>query len=140
VVLRRRAGNLIIGALCLYGLSVVVFGISTWLPLSFAALMVYGAMDSLNAVIRHSMTQSRTPNDKLGRVMAVSSTFTMAANTLGQFESGVMAALLGVVPSVLVGGIGAIAIALLWTRLFPELWRVQSVIPENEERVVRDGA
>jgi MFS family permease len=139
VALRRRAGNLIIGAICLYGISVLVFGISTWLPLSFAALMVYGAMDSLNAVIRHSMTQSRTPNDKLGRVMAVSSTFTMAANTLGQFESGVMAALLGVVPSVLAGGIGAIAIALLWTRLFPELWQVQSVIPdkEEEERVAR---
>jgi MFS family permease len=133
VVLRRRTGHLIIGAICLYGVSVLVFGISTWLPLSFAALMVYGAMDSLNAVIRHSMTQSRTPNDKLGRVMAVSSTFTMAANTLGQFESGVMAALLGVVPSVLVGGIGAIAIALLWTRLFPELWQVQSVVPDREE-------
>jgi|tagenome__1003787_1003787.scaffolds.fasta_scaffold20960111_2 MFS family permease len=139
VALRRRAGNLIIGAICLYGISVLVFGVSTWLPLSFAALMVYGAMDSLNAVIRHSMTQSRTPNDKLGRVMAVSSTFTMAANTLGQFESGVLAALLGVVPSVLAGGIGAIAIALLWTRLFPELWQVQSVIPDKEEeaRVAR---
>ncbi len=132
VALRRRAGNLIIGAICIYGFSVLVFGISTWLPLSFAALMVYGAMDSLNAVIRHSMTQSRTPNDKLGRVMAVSSTFTSAASTLGQFESGVMAVIFGVVPSVLIGGVGAIAIALLWTRLFPELWRVQSVIPEEK--------
>jgi predicted MFS family arabinose efflux permease len=133
VVLRRRAGRLIIGAICVYGFSVLVFGISTWLPLSFAALMVYGAMDSLNAVIRHSMTQSRTPNDKLGRVMAVSSTGTSAANTLGQFESGVMAAIFGVVPSVLIGGVGAIAIALLWIPLFPELWRVQSVTPTKEE-------
>jgi MFS family permease len=133
VVLRRRAGRLIIGTICVYGFSVLVFGISTWLPLSFAALMVYGAMDSLNAVIRHSMTQSRTPNDKLGRVMAVSSTGTSAANTLGQFESGVMAAIFGVVPSVLIGGVGAIAIALLWIPLFPELWRVQSVTPTKEE-------
>lgn len=133
IALRRGTGKLVIAALSVYGISVLVFGISTWLPLSFAALMVYGAMDSFQAVVRHSMTQSRTPNDKLGRVMAVSSTFTMSANTLGQFKSGVMAALLGVVPSVLVGGIGAIAVALLWTRLFPELWRVQSVVPDKDE-------
>jgi MFS family permease len=120
-----------IGAICLYGLSVLVFGISTSLLLSLAALTVYGAMDSINAVIRHSLVQSRTPNDTLGRVMAVSSLFTNSGSTLGQFESGVLAALVGIVPSVLIGGFGAIAIALLWTRVFPELWRVQSVIPEK---------
>lgn len=135
--LRQNSGKLIICALCLYGFSVLVFGISNWLPLSFAALMVYGAMDTLNAVIRQSMIQSRTPNDKLGRVMSVSSMFTSSASTLGQFESGVMAAIFGVVPSVLIGGFGAIAIALLWIKLFPELWRVQSVVPEKEEGVAR---
>jgi MFS family permease len=134
IPLRRRAGQMMIGAICLYGLSVLVFGISTSLLLSFAALMIYGAMDSVNAVIRHSLVQSRTPNDTLGRVMAVSSLFTNSGSTLGQFESGALAALVGVVPSVLIGGVGAIAIALLWTRVFPELWRVQSVIPETEER------
>jgi MFS family permease len=134
VSLRRGGGQLIIGAICLYGLSVLVFGISTSLLLSFAALMVYGAADSVNAVIRHSLVQSRTPNDKLGRVMAVSSLFTSSANTLGQFESGALAALVGVVPSVLFGGFSAIAIALLWTRLFPELWHMQSVVPEKEDR------
>lgn len=133
ISLRRNSGRLIIGAICIYGVSVLVFGVSTWLPLSCLALMVYGAMDSLNAVIRHSITQSRTPNEKLGRVMAVSATATSSANTLGQFESGVMAAIFGVVPSVLIGGVGAIAIALLWIRLFPELWRVQNVIPTKEE-------
>ncbi len=132
--LRRNSGKLIVCALCIYGFSVLVFGISNWLPLSFAALMVYGAMDTLNAVIRQSMIQSRTPNDKLGRVMSVSSMFTSSASTLGQFESGVMAAIFGVVPSVLIGGFGAIAIALLWIKLFPELWRVQSVVPEKEDR------
>jgi MFS family permease len=133
--LRRNSGKLIICALCIYGFSVLVFGISSWLPLSLAALMVYGAMDTLNAVIRQSMIQSRTPNDKLGRVMSVSSMFTSSASTLGQFESGVMAAIFGVVPSVLIGGFGAIAIALLWIKLFPELWRVQSVVPEKGDRV-----
>ena len=92
-------------------------------------------MDAVNTIIRHSMTQSRTPNDKLGRVLSVASLFTSSATSLGQFKAGVLAALLGVVPSVLVGGVGAIAVGLIWIRLFPELWRVQSVIPdENEER------
>ncbi|HET7679610.1 MAG TPA: MFS transporter [Xanthobacteraceae bacterium] len=135
--LRRNSGKLIISALCIYGFTVLVFGISNWLPLSLAALMVYGAMDTLNAVIRQSMIQSRTPNDKLGRVMSVSSMFTSSASTLGQFESGVMAAIFGVVPSVLIGGIGAIAIALLWIRVFPELWRVQGVVPEKEDVAAR---
>lgn len=138
--LRRNSGKLIICALCIYGFTVLVFGISSWMPLSLAALMVYGAMDTLNAVIRQSMIQSRTPNDKLGRVMSVSSMFTSSASTLGQFESGVMAAIFGVVPSVLIGGFGAIAIALLWIRLFPELWRVQSVVPEKDDRVTGAGS
>jgi MFS family permease len=135
--LRRDSGKLIICALCVYGFSVLVFGSSSWLPLSFGALMVYGAMDTLNAVIRQSMIQSRTPNEKLGRVMSVSSMFTSSASTLGQFESGVMAAIFGVVPSVLIGGFGAIAIALLWIKLFPDLWRVQGVVPSKEDRVSR---
>jgi MFS family permease len=133
VALRRRTGHILIGAICVYGVSVLVFGVSTTLWLSILALIVYGAMDAVNTIIRHSMTQSRTPNDKLGRVMSVSSLFTSSATTLGQFKAGVLAALLGVVPSVLVGGVGAIAVALIWIRLFPELWRVQSVIPEKEE-------
>ena len=138
--LRRNSGKLIICALCIYGFTVLVFGISSWMPLSLAALMVYGAMDTLNAVIRQSMIQSRTPNDKLGRVMSVSSMFTSSASTLGQFESGVMAAIFGVVPSVLIGGFGAITIALLWIKLFPELWRVQSVVPEKDDRVTGAGS
>jgi MFS family permease len=137
ISLERGAGRLIIGAICVYGCSVLVFGISTWLPLSFLALMFYGAMDSLNAVIRHSITQSRTPDEKLGRVMAVSATATSSANTLGQFETGVMASIFGIVPSVVIGGVGAIAVALLWIRLFPELWRVQNVVPEKDEPAVR---
>ncbi len=114
-------------------MSVLAFGVSTTLWLSILALIVYGGMDAINTIIRHSMTQSRTPNDKLGRVMSVSSLFTGSATTLGQFKAGVLAALIGVVPSVLVGGVGAIAVALIWIRLFPELWQVQSVIPEKAE-------
>ncbi|HZS63863.1 MAG TPA: MFS transporter [Xanthobacteraceae bacterium] len=129
--LQRHVGRILTAAIIMFGLSVIAFGLSRFFLVSLAALMLYGACNSLNVVVRHSLVQTRTPNDTLGRVMAVSSLFSSAAETLGQFESGVMAALLGVVPSVLVGGAGAIGIALLWTRLFPDLWRVQSIIPEK---------
>lgn len=138
VPLRRHTGHILTGSLVIYGMSVLVFGVATTLWLSVLALMVYGAGDAVNTIIRHSMTQSRTPNDKLGRVMSVSSMFTGSATTLGQFKAGVLAALVGVVPSVLIGGVGAIAVALLWIRLFPELWRVQSVIPDKEEERYRE--
>jgi MFS family permease len=140
ISLQRHVGRLVIGAIFIFGCSVLVFGLSTWLPLSCAALMVYGAMDTLQAIIRHSIAQSRTPDEKLGRVSAVSTTATSSANTLGQFESGVMAAIFGVVPSVVIGGFGAIAIALLWIKLFPDLWRLQSAGPDDEQERLRAPA
>lgn len=129
----RNSGKYVVCALGVYGVSVLVFGVSTWLPLSCLALMFYGAMDITNGVIRQSMIQARTPNEKLGRVMSVSNMLTSSANTLGQFESGVMATLLGLVPSVLIGGVAAIGVTILWVKVFPELWNVQSVVPDKEE-------
>ena len=94
-------------------------------------LAITGAADSISVVVRHSLVQTRTPNNMLGRVMAVNSTFTGTTSNLGRFESGAVAALLGVGPAIFVGGIGAAAVAILWIRLFPDFWRVQSVIPEQ---------
>lgn len=131
VALKRRVGEILTVAIVVYGLSVIVFGLSESLLLSLAALTIYGAANSLNVVIRHSLVQTRTPDEMLGRVMSVSSLFSSSAESLGQFESGAAAALLGTVPSVLLGGFSAIAIALLWTRLFPSLWQVQTVAPKK---------
>jgi MFS family permease len=130
--LKRNAGKLMFAAVTVYGLSTIVFGLSSWLWLSMAALAVYGGADAISVVVRHSLVQTRTPNEMLGRVMAVNSLFTGTTSNLGQFESGAVAALLGVVPSVLIGGVGAIMIMFLWTRLFPDLVRVQSVVPEKD--------
>ncbi|MEA2991471.1 MAG: hypothetical protein QOD40_391, partial [Alphaproteobacteria bacterium] len=130
--LKRNAGKLMFAAVTVYGLSTIVFGLSSWLWLSMAALAVYGGADAISVVVRHSLVQTRTPNEMLGRVMAVNSLFTGTTSNLGQFESGAVAALLGVVPSVLIGGVGAIMIVFLWTRLFPDLVRVQSVVPEKD--------
>jgi len=79
----------------------------------------------VSVVIRASLVQIRTPDTMRGRVSAVHSLFTGTSNQLGAFESGLVAALVGTVPSVLLGGIGTIAVAVLWMLLFPELRRVR---------------
>ena len=127
----RHAGRIMIGAVVIYGLATAVFGLSCWLWVSLLMLAITGAADAVSVVVRHSLVQTRTPNEMLGRVMAVNSTFTGTTSNLGQFESGLVAALLGAAPAVVVGGLGAAGLALLWIKLFPDFWRVQSIIPEK---------
>ena len=131
VQINRHAGHIMIGAVFVYGIATMCFGLSSWLPLSMLALGITGAADSVSVVVRHSLVQTRTPNDMLGRVMAVNSTFTGTTSNLGQFQAGAVAALVGAGPGAVIGGRGAAAIAILWIKLFPEFWRVQSVIPEK---------
>ena len=127
----KHAGRIMIGAVVIYGLATAAFGVSSWLWLSMIMLAITGAADAVSVVVRHSLVQTRTPNDMLGRVMAVNSTFTGTTSNLGQFESGMVAALIGAGPAVVVGGLGAASIAVLWIKLFPDFWRVQSIIPEK---------
>ncbi len=127
----KHAGRIMIGAVVIYGLATAAFGFSSWLWLSMIMLAITGAADAVSVVVRHSLVQTRTPNEMLGRVMAVNSTFTGTTSNLGQFESGVVAALIGAGPAVVVGGLGAAGLAVLWIRLFPDFWRVQSIIPEK---------
>jgi hypothetical protein len=127
----RNAGQVMIGSVIIYGLATAVFGLSSALWLSLFALAVTGAADAVSVVVRHSLVQIRTPNDMLGRVAAVNSTFTGTTGSLGQFQSGVVAALVGAGPAAMLGGIGAVALALLWIRLFPDLWRLQSIVAEK---------
>jgi hypothetical protein len=119
----RHAGPVLFGGVLVFGLATVVFGLSTALPLSLAALAVLGAADLLSVVIRHSLVQMRTPDRMRGRVSAAHSLTTGTSNQLGEFESGLLAALFGPVAAVLIGGIGTIVIAAVWMRRFPELRR-----------------
>ena len=118
---QRRAGQVLLGAVALYGAATLGFALSTWLVLSIALLAVSGAADMVSVVIRQSLVQLETPDEMRGRVSAVNAMFIGASNQLGEFESGATAALLGPVGSVVLGGLGSIAIAALWTRLFPAL-------------------
>jgi hypothetical protein len=119
----RHAGAMLFAGVLVFGLATVVFGISTTLPLSLAALAVLGAADLLSVVIRHSLVQIRTPDSMRGRVSAVHSLTTGTSNQLGEFESGLLAALFGPVAAVLIGGIGTIVIVAVWMQRFPELRR-----------------
>ena len=93
--------------------------------LSLLALVIMGAADTMSVVIRFSLVQLATPDEMRGRVGAVNFLFINASNQLGQFESGVTAALFGTMPAALLGGIGTVAVALLWMKLFPSLRNVE---------------
>jgi MFS family permease len=121
----RRAGPVLFAAVFVFGLATLVFGVSTSLHLSLAALVVLGASDLLSVVIRQSLVQIRTPDGMRGRVSAVHSLFTGTSNQLGEFESGLLAALFGAVPAVLIGGAGTLVVAAVWMYRFPELRRFE---------------
>ena len=121
----RRVGLRMFQAVIVFGVATVVFALSHWMWLSIVALAILGAADTISVVIRFSLVQLATPNEMRGRVGAVNFLFINASNYLGQFESGVAAALLGTVASAVLGGVATVAIALLWMKLFPTLREVE---------------
>jgi hypothetical protein len=125
--LEHRIGHVLFAAVAVFGAATVAFAFSTSLVLSIVALAFYGAADAISVVIRHSLVQTRTPNEMLGRVMAVNFMFTGTSGTLGEFRAGAVAALFGAFTSILIGGLGAIAVGLLWMRLFPEIARIDKI-------------
>ncbi|WP_287957296.1 MFS transporter [Achromobacter sp.] len=129
LTLGEHVGRLLFGALLLFGLATTVFGLSTSIPLSVAALVVLGAADAISVVVRSSLVQLNTPDHMLGRVSAVNTLFVSASNQLGEFESGMLAALVGAVPAVVIGGVGTVAVAGLWMWWFPELRKLRSLTP-----------
>lgn len=129
LTLGEHVGRLLFRALLLFGVATTVFGLSTSIPLSVAALVVLGAADAISVVVRSSLVQLNTPDHMLGRVSAVNTLFVSASNQLGEFESGMLAALVGAVPAVVIGGVGTVAVAGLWMWWFPELRKLRSLTP-----------
>lgn len=119
--LQRHAGRRMFQAVALFGLATIGFGLSTSFLFSLACLVVLGAADMVSVVIRQTLVQAETPDAMRGRVAAVNAVFIGASNELGEFESGSVAALIGTVPSVVVGGVGTLLVAALWARWFPAL-------------------
>jgi MFS family permease len=123
--INRRVGMRMFQAVIVFGVATVVFAVSHWMWLSVLALVILGAADVVSVVIRFSLVQLSTPDEMRGRVGAANFLFINASNQLGQFESGVTAALFGAIPAAALGGLGTIAIALLWMKLFPALRDVE---------------
>jgi hypothetical protein len=109
------------GGVAVFGLATIIFAVSKTMALSVSALAVLGGADMISVYVRQTLVQLVTPDHMRGRVAAVSTLFIGASNELGEFESGVVARLLGPVGAVLFGGIGAVIVTGLWARLFPDL-------------------
>jgi MFS family permease len=131
--LKHNVGVKMLVAVVVFGGATLVFGLSQSMPLSLMCLALLGAADMLSVYVRQSLIQLYTPNEMRGRVGAVSSLFVSASNELGEAESGFLAALIGPVTAVVAGGVGAIAVTLLWARIFPELRLARSFeLPNNK--------
>ena len=121
--IRAKAGLFMFGGVAVFGLATIVFGLSNSLWLSVAALAVLGGADMLSVFVRQTLVQLVTPDHMRGRVASVSSVFIGASNELGEFESGVVARILGPVGAAVFGGVGAVTVTGLWAWLFPDLRR-----------------
>jgi hypothetical protein len=120
---RNHAGIVMFLGVATFGFATIVFGLSKSMWLSVGALAVLGGADMLSVYVRQTLVQLVTPDHMRGRVAAVSSVFIGASNELGEFESGVVARILGPVGAAVFGGVGAVTVTALWARLFPDLRR-----------------
>jgi len=125
--LQRRVGRTMFTSVFIFGLGTIVFALSASFLLSVGSLIVLGAADVISVVIRSSLVQIETPDGMRGRVSAVNSMFVGTSNQLGEFESGVTAALFGTVPAVLIGGVGTLLVVVLWMRFFPRLAAIDTL-------------
>jgi predicted MFS family arabinose efflux permease len=130
----RHIGRKMFAVVGIFGITTIVFGLSTSFPLSLLALAILGASDAVSIVIRFSLVQIETPDEKRGQVSAINYLFVGSSNTLGEFESGAIAAWLGAVPSVVIGGLGSLLVAAVWMTLFPELRRIDRFEPADREQ------
>jgi MFS family permease len=119
--IKRHAGLWMFGGVAVFGASTLVFAESRLVVLSVAALAILGAADMISVYVRQSLIQIVTPDPMRGRVAAVSYLFVGASNELGEFETGVVARLLGPVSAALFGGVGSMAVTGVWAGLFPSL-------------------
>jgi MFS family permease len=135
--LRDEVGLKMLGAVILFGFATIAFGLTAFAPTNIAmeiaivALIILGFADMVSVYIRQSLIQLYTPDAMRGRVSSLSQLTISASNELGEAESGFLAALVGPVAAVIGGGIGAIAITIIWARLFPELRLARSFDPPD---------
>lgn len=120
----RHMGAALFISVGIFGVSIIVFSLSTSFWLSIAALAVYGAGDMISVYVRQTLVQIATPDNMRGRVSAINSVSINASNELGDFRAGIMAGGIGTVGAVLFGGIATVGITVLWWKMFPAIGKV----------------
>jgi MFS family permease len=125
--IKDHAGRILFFCVAGFGLATVVFGFSTWIPLSIGALILMGAFDMVSVYVRETLMQLWTPDEVRGRVNAVNRVFIGASNELGEFRAGAVAAKTSAVFAVAMGGIGTMAIAAIWSMAFPDLRKARKL-------------
>lgn len=130
--LAKNVGGRMMIAMVVFGAATIGFAFSTSLPLSMLLLAICGAADMFSVFVRQSLIQLHTPDDKRGRVGAVSQMTISASNELGDAVTGGIAVLIGPIFAIAVGGAGAIAVTLMWTKLFPSLAGAKSFEPSDD--------
>ncbi len=132
--LSHNVGAKMLWAVAAYGAATLGFGLSRNFALSLLFLALLGVADMVSVYVRNSLVQLSTPDDKRGRVSAISGLGISASNELGEMESGIAASLLGATGAVVMGGVGAIVITALWAVLFPEIRRARTFTAQIAKR------
>ncbi len=132
--LRTHVGSKMLGAVAVFGIATVTFGLSSSFPLSLVALFVAGAADMFSVFVRSTLIQLHTPDEMRGRVGAVSQLTISASNELGDAQSGFLASLVGPVAAAVIGGAGAVVVTLAYAGWFPELRRARTFDPPEPAR------
>jgi hypothetical protein len=130
--IRDHAGIIMFFFVAGFGIFTTIFGASTAIWLSVLALALAGACDMISVYVRETLIQLWTPDNVRGRVNAVNMVFVGASNELGEFRAGVSAALFGAVPAVVFGGMGTVAVAILWAIWFPSLRRIRHLDSKDQ--------
>lgn len=130
--IKSNVGPKMLGAVVVFGIATIIFGVSKSMPLSLVMLSIVGAADMFSVYIRQSLIQLHTPDDKRGRVSSVSLLTISASNEGGDFFSGSLAYLVGPVAAVVAGGAGAILTVVVWARLFPVLRTTKTFDPPDD--------
>jgi MFS family permease len=125
--IRHHAGLAMFIGVALFGVGTLIFGLSVTPWLSIAALMLMGASDMISVYVRETLIALWTPDEVRGRVNAVNMVFVGASNELGEFRAGTMASVFGAVPAVVIGGIGTLGVAIIWSLGFPKLRKIDSL-------------
>jgi len=123
--LNFHAGRWLLGAVAGFGFCIIGFALSTYFWMAAALLLLSGIFDGISVVMRSTILQLATPDGMRGRVSAINGIFIGSSNELGAFESGLAARLMGLIPSVIFGGVMTLSVVGITAKLAPKLRKLE---------------